>query len=191
MKIPKRKRRFIVKKLLPAVLVCMVFSLVTEAHSLRGSLWDSGYRIITEGGYSLGRGTDAPDDFNFTLSNGFYLSGFPPLYLGAGTGIVCYTEWQIVIIPVFAHARINLREGKAMPFFDYRIGYSAGDYGGLYVSPALGIKFRILPLCSVYLSAAYTLQRLFESYYDDYGNYDGRVFIDNLQSVNFRIGFEF
>lgn len=172
------------------VLFCLFFFPKSTGQNLFRENSEAEYRILLEGGYSLGRGNDASNDYNFTFSNGLYLGVLPSLYLGAGTGVICYTALKKVMIPAFAHIRFNLRDEFPLPFADFRIGYSFGDYAGLYISPSFGVKIRIISDCDLCVSVGYTFQRAFESDFDEYNIYQ-RILFDQLHSINFKIGFEF
>lgn len=83
--------------------------------------------------------------------------------LGAGSGVSFYDK--TVLIPLFAEIRFGItRPRRLTPYLACAAGYSfapaPGIDGGLLISPAAGVKWRLRPRLRVHLAAGYEGQKM-------------------------------
>lgn len=93
--------------------------------------------------------------------------------LGAGSGVSFYDGETL--IPLFAEVRFGLvRPRKFTPYLACAAGYAfapaSGTDGGLLLSPAVGVKWKLRPRLRVHLAVGYEYQELarLKSYSDPY-----------------------
>jgi hypothetical protein len=80
---------------------------------------------------------------------------------GAGFGFsVCETT----LLPLFAAAKLLVVPRKLSPFIETRAGYafatSKGNNGGVYISPSIGVQYKLSRKLKLELSAGYEYQYL-------------------------------
>lgn len=143
------------KKLL-LILVAMICSATVFAQTLdkgyRGFAGVDGQVIVTEDGY---------DGISFWTSHGYQIN--PYLFVGGGiSSQVRYWAddyddelYTYTLIPLFGNVRFDYPNNKISAFADLKLGYSVGDYSGLYIAPSVGVR---LSHCN--LSLGYELQQL-------------------------------
>ncbi len=122
------------------ILACIMGSLAVNAQDYitkgyRGFGEFGVHPIVTDNGY---------DCVAITTSHGYQFN--PYLFLGGGFssqyhfisddyGDDSYTE-----IAYFVDCNIGMGK-RIAPFFDFKLGYTAGDFSGLYLAPAVGVRF--------------------------------------------------
>ena len=99
-------------------------------------------------------------------------------------------------IPIFVDLRANFINGKYIPFFDFKCGYSVlakdGDSGGggMYMTPSVGCTFMTSEKFGITLSVGYVFQWSSVAYLDytdtDYTFYQENN--KNLGGVSFKVG---
>ena len=112
-------------------------------------------------------------NFHVAVMPGYHFCDY--FFAGIGAEYAYYNSFNL--FPVFAHGTINFTKGKVIPFIQGKIGYAFGgktgpvDYnllndrgsnaaplllddvkGGLYVAPALGVKFRAGERAKIYVA---------------------------------------
>lgn len=115
--------------------------------------------------------------------------------LGAGSGVSFYDK--TVLIPLFGEVRFGLtRPRRVTPYLAFAAGYSfapaTGIDGGLLISPAVGVKWRLRPRLRVHLAVGYEGQKLarLKSYADSYFSYGFREKLSH-HSLAVRAGITF
>jgi hypothetical protein len=135
----------------------------------------------------------------------------PVAFLGVGVGTQIYfdEEGMMYLIPVFAHTRIHFIDSRVTPFLDFKLGYSWGtvindelenrllvadnnvSISGLYVSPAVGVRFATGSKSGINLSLGYTLQKISKvSLFLEDEKLTQNLKI-NLPAVSLKLGFDF
>lgn len=97
-----------------------------------------GYKGFVETGYSLGIGDYSYNRFELSTSHGYKFNSY--LFLGAGVGLCAY-ETDDIAIPFFADFRVNFSKDKITPIGGIKLGYSLGDFEGVYGSIDIGVRF--------------------------------------------------
>lgn len=144
-----------------------------------------GYTGMLDLTYGVGVGDVESDRIGFTTVHGYQFN--PYLFVGGGFTLNYFLDEETVNLPLFADVRATLPIGasRCVPFFDYRIGYSAGDVSGFYMSPSIGVRFGSRH--SFNISIGYEYQSA-EIYYSGY--YYHYVDTGNAGAVTFRIAWE-
>ena len=122
------------------------------------------YMGMVDFGYSIDVSGTSAGRAEISTSHGCL--AIPYLYLGAGVGFQYYHSESLFSIPIFADFRGYPKRGDYKPFFNFRIGYAAGDITGLYLSPSVGVSLKRFDI-----SLGYTLQKaevLLGGYYYGY-----------------------
>lgn len=96
------------------------------------------------GGYFDGGMTFDDNHIDLSASIGSHIN--PYCYLGAGAGVEYFTDAEIFLVPIFAHARFSYPVSeRTRGFVDFRAGYNAcfeeGLDGGFYMSAFSGLEF--------------------------------------------------
>lgn len=118
------------------------------------------YKGFFDFGYTFGVGySDGTGRLAISTTHGAQIN--PYIFLGVGMGVNYYTYLQTYGIPFYVDARANLLKGKMTPFIDFRVGYSVGDFRGLYLTPSFGGNFGFGRKNGVSLALGYELQRLY------------------------------
>jgi hypothetical protein len=140
------------------------------------------------------------------------------LALGIGAGVMLHTETEPRLsIPIFIHGTYKMDRYKTLnPFFNLKIGYGLGsgnsaylmtDFdedtsysvhtdhnAGLFISPAIGVNYKVSEKRSFSLSVSYELLKIKnESTVSSHGNPDIVIpqFPDENSTISFRIGYQF
>ncbi len=103
-----------------------------------------GYRGFGELGYHYVVTDYGYDCISLSTTHGYQFN--PYFYLGGGFAIQphfyaednyddSYSE-----VAIFTDVNVGL-PNKIAPFFDFKLGYTAGDYSGLYLAPSIGVRF--------------------------------------------------
>ncbi len=157
------------------------------------------YRGFVGESLVVGTGDFEMHRYNLFTSHGCQI--IPYIYAGLGIGVNLWSDYDVidtvsdpdwVSVPIFAHFLTEIHRlynKRVSPFFDMKIGYSAGDIEGFYFAPSIG--------CHVYFgksktglsaSIGYDLQRADV----DYVGY--RVVTsmkESLGGVSFSVAFDF
>ena len=135
------------------------------------------YQGSVDLGYSVGVGIWESSRVELSTSHGCLIN--PYFYVGAGLGVHYHYDASAISIPVFADFRGNFMKGNIKPFLNFRIGYSFGDFEGLYLAPSVGVSINRFDI-----GLGYSLQKMtFDSYY-----WDESI---NLGAVTFKFGVRF
>ena len=143
------------------------------------------YMGMVDLGYSIGVGAMAAGRVEISTSHGCLI--IPYLYIGGGVGLQYYhsARARAFNIPIFADFRGYPSKGNIKPFLNFRIGYSVGDFNGLYLSPSIGVSIYRLDI-----SFGYSMQKTAIYDYDHNYHYDYYYPI-NLGAITFKLGFRF
>lgn len=159
------------KKILIALLslltVLQLDAQTLHGHRYRGFV-DASFLVGNDGVYK---------DFNTTgggisTSHGYQLN--PYIFLGGGVAYHYYNSDYFdghSAVPVFANFRVNMNSNKISPFFDAKVGYSAGDFEGVYASPSFGVRIGLKENLGINFSVGYTAQGFKYEDYDIIGRY--------------------
>jgi len=172
----------------------------------------NGYEKSIETGYSIGIGDISNNTFNFAIVNGYRFN--PNFYIGAGIGFgytdnlnginishiysTAYTtEYRqgLILIPIYAQAKINLTKSNVSPFLLANVGYTIDgrkDFGFMF-TPTFGIDFKINDKQSIYSQIGFNIQNHKYSYTKDLGTSDWEISTkeESLTSLDVRVGLKF
>lgn len=165
-------------------------SRTTNSRSTTSSI-EKGYKGMFDIGYGLGVGDlEGTNRVGFATTHGYQFN--PYVFTGVGLGLNYYHEVESINIPIFANVRATMPIKSIAPFFDFRIGYSAGDVSGLYLSPSVGIRAAIGNKAGLTFSLGYEVQKC-ETYNIGYsgGYYYDYYDTGNAGAVTFRLGIDF
>lgn len=152
-----------------------------------------GYSGMLDFTYGVGVGDAESSRVGLSTVHGYQIN--PYIFVGGGLAVNYFYDDELVNIPFFADARATLPLGTSPValYFDYRIGYAAGDVSGFYMSPSVGVRFG--RNAAFTLSIGYEMQNCDITYYDGYyyrGDYYYNSYTDtgNAGAINFRLGIE-
>lgn len=165
-------------------ILLLIFAVVCSAN-IFGQTLEKGYRgfagvdgqgVVNDNGY---------DGISFWTSHGCQINPF--LFVGGGlSSQVRYCADDLAdefysynLIPVFGNVRFDYPNSKISAFADLKMGYTVGDYSGLYIAPSVGFR---LSHCN--WSLGYEMQQM---ELDVYGYNLGNV---NCGSIMFTISFD-
>ncbi|MDR0976593.1 MAG: hypothetical protein LBL78_02405 [Prevotellaceae bacterium] len=153
----------------------------------------AGYRGMVDFGYTIGTGDYGTGRLELTTSHGYQFN--PYLFIGGGVGLQYFNEAEVASFPIFADIRGNfLSEGTFIPFAVLKAGYTAGgDIHGLYLAPAIGVKWVMYGTTALNLTLGYTYQDATASWYynDGYSHgYYNEAHV-NTGGITLKLGFEF
>ncbi len=128
-------------------------------------------------------------------------------YISAGIGLGINIHSRLFLLPVFVGVRGNFLPGRVTPFVAIDAGYSYtrqeiiggsiltnDNKGGLLFSPAIGVKFYVVPKMALNLSLGFRYQEVEtkEYYYgNNYGNGEYAYIANELRQFNLKFGFTF
>lgn len=162
---------------------------IHKTHSL-GNGVVNGYKAFIEGGYIIGVGDLGEDRLSLFTTHGYQFNQY--LFAGLGVGVNYYHDQDLWNIPIYANVRVNILDNGVTPFVDLKIGYSAADVYGFYLSPSLGCRFRLTNHSAIFASIGYEMQRTkFIDYYFSYNHYYTDEYTSNCGGLSIKIGFEF
>lgn len=157
----------------------------------------TGYKGFIDAGYTF----DLDDYYNkynmnrfeISTSHGYQFNNY--FFIGGGVAFDYYTDAESYAIPVFANFRANFINKKVTPFGDFKLGYTAGDIEGVYMSMAVGVRITMAKKSAINFRLEYTCQGI-ENGYHNYGYSYGSYYYyyddyDLLNGFGFKIGFEF
>jgi hypothetical protein len=159
--------------------------------------------------------------FEFLTSHGIVLNRnynyIPIVFIGAGVGSQIYSkdDTHLYLFPVFGHTRIHFFDSRISPFVDFKVGYSWGSINnddldkalkalkidssisisGLYISPAIGVRYAIGSKSGINLSLGYTNQKISKISHSSEvigfnTSQDWKVNL-NLPAISLKLGFDF
>lgn len=124
-------------------------------------------------------------------------------FAGAGLDIEYCSYRSTTSLAIFAEGRYDVQFEKFTPFGDIRLGYNAGDGGGVYFSPSVGYRFNWGRKVGINLALGLSLygytRDVFELQFydtpDNGGIYYDLNYIGRKHGVDpyfsFRVGFDF
>ncbi|HSG68579.1 MAG TPA: hypothetical protein VK994_07730 [Bacteroidales bacterium] len=125
---------------------------------------------------------------------------FTQFYAGAGAGVELFGNRTMV--PVFMSIRNDFVRAKVTPFFRADLGYAFGwvedadgsDWGGIFIDPAIGVRFNFTRNFSMNISSSIKFQRAYDHHYYSYplegDDYENRT-LDTYRMLTFKVGFSF
>lgn len=140
--------------------------------------------------------------FGIQTINGYQFSP----YVSAGLGLGFNVYSGLGLMPIFAAVRVNFMKSRLTPFAAIDAGYSysrkeimggslaSDNKGGVMVSPAVGVKFFVIPKMALNLSLGFRYQEIQTSddYYDPQYQYTGSYYKSHeLRMFNLKFGFTF
>ncbi len=149
------------------LLACIFGSLFASAQDYLSK----GYRGFGEVGYHYAVTDQGYDCLSVSTVHGYQFN--PYLYLGGGFSIQphIYVEdsYDDSYFEMAYFVDLNVGLGSRIaPFFDFRLGYTAGDFSGLYLAPSIGARFLRFNLSVGYeLESFATFNTGNKSYYMD------------------------
>lgn len=185
------------------------------------SIHRSLYKGFIDFGYSSGTGGNKAGNndeyeigrFEFSTSHGIvfnrnynYISA---AFLGFGIGGQIYSEEDalLYLFPFFIHTKIHFIDSRVTPFLDFKLGYSWGtinswdemfesdsgiSIGGLYVAPAVGVRFATGNKSGISLSLGYTLQKINSiSFSSDGYKVSANDINISMPAISMKLGFDF
>ncbi len=127
-----------------------------------------GYKAFIDAGYTFGIGDFNEDRVEIITSHGVQIN--PYVYIGGGVGANYWIDSEFSV-PVFFNSRINFINKQISPYLDIKVGYSFFDVEGLYIAQSIGCK-----IWHYNVSIGHTIQKASN---------------ENLNGINFKLGFEF
>lgn len=149
-----------------------------------------GYKGFVDAGYQFDLSGHQANSLEIVTSHGYQFNNY--VFLGGGAGIIYYTDADKVMMPFFTNFRANLSNKPTTPFADMKVGYSAGDLPGPYLSLALGVRFAMQGKKALNLRLEYAVQN--QGWDIDYSINSNHYYYDNsftVSSLGLKLGFEF
>lgn len=155
-----------------------------QRSTLKGykGFFDVGYLWDTEENNAV-----SANKIELSTSHGYQFSNH--FFIGGGFAVNRYNDAGYTAIPIFTDFRVNFLKKKVTPFSNIRVGYTAGDLKGVYLSLAAGVRFTLKAKMALYLKMEFASQG-----YDEYviahwfGIDEG---YHTLNSFGLKAGFEF
>lgn len=91
---------------------------------------------------------------------------------------------NMFFIPIFADAKVNFTRSKVSPFLDMRVGCSFIRSTSLYLSPALGVEYKLNEKSHLQCALSYTMQAP-----DGKDSFPSRGYSCNNLTIRFGYGF--
>ena len=162
------------------------------------------YQGIIETGYAFGIGEYGMNNFNLNFINSISLNQY--FSTGLGIGLIRKYEkdefyekgkWPTAnnkcLFPVFLDLRTNLMNKKTSPYLALGIGGYFGIYGmwagvkgGFYITPSVGIRYKISAKTAIIGALDYQMQNM--EFFDSPSSTYPR---EKVSSIGFKIGFLF
>lgn len=174
--------------LVAIALICSASTFAqVDSNNIRSNSY-AGYRGMLDVNYALGVGEHSINRFGVSTIHGYDFNRY--IFTGIGVGFNYFYDSESFNLPIFANARFLVPfEDNAALFLDCRIGYSLLDADGLYLSPALGLRFG--RKTAITFSIGYDFQH-YDAIYC--GHLSNGTFIyekDNAGAITFRLGIDF
>lgn len=170
-----------------AALVALIFPPVNAQEDER--------RLSFSGEVGIGVPFNTPKTVPVLLRASAYYNAGCRWELGAGSGVSFYDGE--ILIPLLVEVRLGFTRPRTFtPYLACAAGYSfapkSGTEGGLLLSPAVGVKWKLRPRLKAYLAVGYELQKLarLKSYSDLYFDYGFREELRH-SSLTIRAGITF
>lgn len=154
-----------------------------------------GYKGFVDAGYTFDLDDYYYDNMNrieISTTHGYQFNNY--FFVGGGVALDYYTDADLYAVPIFANFRANFINKKITPFGDFKLGYTAGDVEGVYLSTAIGVRFTMAKKTAINLRLEYTCQGTGSGYYDYGGGSSISYYYTDLDIINgfgFKLGFEF
>lgn len=143
-----------------------------------------GYRGFVDFGYIESNSGSSSIEANTT--HGYQFNSF--IFLGGGVGIDYGIDDDMVSMPIYSDFKVNFCRLKNTPFFDLKYGFIVSDKPGLYIAPALGVRFSLQNKKAVDIRVGYRFREKVSDE-NDYNLYQNSKTISSGFSV--KVGFEF
>ena len=148
------------------------------------------YKGFFDFGYTVGVGDFGQGRVALSSTHGVQI--IPHLFVGAGVGFNYYHESALWNMPFYADVRSNFLKGKVTPFVDFRLGYSAGNVSGFYMSPTIGCDFGFGRKSGFSVALGYEYQKAEFAFFGyDYFDYFYFTSKENCGGVVIKIGVDF
>lgn len=178
------------KKQLYNIAILSTFLFIPTLSKGQTEIKESGYTNITEANFGLGLGLYRYDySYGIQTINGYLFN--PHFSIGFGIGIDKYK--YLTTIPLFIDLRANILKKKTTPLISTAIGYSLMNPQqdikvGLFINPAIGIKFFVTKKTALNFSLGYRLQERIGIFY----NYNSKFDVSSYSSFfNLKFGATF
>ncbi len=190
-----KKNEFLMKKFL--LIAALIAAFTTGAYAQT----ENGFGGQVEVGYGLKLG-DKLNVFQVALMPGYHFG--PYLFAGVGVGFNSYSSngESLSTFPIFAHGTVNLTAGTTWtPFLAAKVGYGIGkksatydgDHletkGGFYISPSVGVKYKVAPQHAISFGLFYDAMSLKTTFTEA-----GEAPLTNTtanSALGVRVGYEF
>jgi sRNA-binding regulator protein Hfq len=150
----------------------------------------NGYRGFVDVGYVFGTGDESSkiDRIEFSTTHGYQIN--TNFFVGGGTGIHYMTLNDVFLLPLFIDFKGYILSGNVSPYFDFKGGYThilskledEDIKGGLYISPAIGVRYLISNNIGLNASLGFVFQQFRDIALNEYAKANG---------VSFKFGIEF
>lgn len=91
------------------------------------------------------------------ITAGYQLS--EKLFLGAGAGYE-HLNGDAYEIPIYAAGRYDFKSANNTTYVDAKVGYSVGDWEGLYINPSFGYRIGLGEKLGLNFSVGYLVQTM-------------------------------
>lgn len=152
-----------------------------------------GYKGFVDAGYLFDVSDNDANKFELSTSHGYQFNNY--FFVGGGLAFNHYSEAGLCAVPIFANFRANFINNKVTPFGDVKVGYTAGDIEGAYVSMAVGVRVALAKKMALNFRLEYAAQGYDYEYRDFYyGSYSSYAYYEEymtLSNIGLKVGFEF
>ena len=152
-----------------------------------------GYKGFADIGYLFDVSDNNANKFEISTSHGYQFNNY--FFVGGGVAMDYYNDAEVFAVPVFANFRANFINNKVTPFGDVKLGYSAGDVEGVYLSMAVGVRLALTQKTAINFRLEYAAQGYDYTYRDFYyGSSNSYRYYDDymtLSNIGLKVGFEF
>ncbi len=149
-----------------------------------------GYKGFFEAGYLWdirNSNTISANKLELSTSHGFQFNNH--FYIGGGVALDRYNDAECTAVPIFADFRANFLNKKLTPFSNIRLGYTAGDITGVYVSLAAGLRITLKAKMALNLKVEFASQGHDELIIAHWFGYTDEY--ETLNTIGVKVGFEF
>ncbi len=131
-------------------------------YSVDGRGAKKGYRGFFELGNTIGTGSNGDTRVEIYTSHGYQFN--PYFFIGAGIGITYYNQADVVMAPIYGYLRCDFLNNSITPFVDFKVGYTIGQYDGVFTEPSLGCRIAVSNKSALSLSLGYASQMVHINY---------------------------
>lgn len=149
-----------------------------------------GYKGFFDAGYLWdirNSNTINANKLELSTSHGFQFNNH--FYIGGGVALDRYNDAECTAVPIFADFRANFLNKKLTPFSNVRLGYTAGDITGVYVSLAAGLRITLKAKMALNLKVEFASQGHDELIIAHWFGYTDEY--ETLNTIGVKVGFEF